>query len=177
MLTRIAAPGYYDNRSLDGYVTYIKHTDDLDRAESTGGSFLDMFRGSNRRRTEVMMGIWAMQVWSGTSMTAYATQFFKNAGMSTLGAFNLSMVVSAMNLVGCAIEWWLIAMWGRRPLILGGMGTLATCLLVIGIMGCIPKQNATLRTIGAFMAMINLLYHATVGPLSESILSAVARRR
>jgi len=73
-LKRTASKGYYDHQSLDGYIAYIKHTDDLERAEAKKGSVWEMFKGTNWRRTEIMMGIWAMQVWSGTGMTAYATQ-------------------------------------------------------------------------------------------------------
>lgn len=55
-LKRTASKGYYDTRSLDGYIAYIKHTDDLERAEASTGSVWEMFKGTNLRRTEIMMG-------------------------------------------------------------------------------------------------------------------------
>jgi len=75
--------------------------------------------------------------------------------MSTTSAFNLSMVVTGMNLVGCAIEWFLIVRWGRRPLILWGMVSLAVCLLLIGVLGCVPHSGPVLQAIGAFMVMVS----------------------
>lgn len=55
VLTRIASKGYYDNKNIDGYVAYLKHTNDLEKAEAKKGSFREMFQGSNLRRTEVML--------------------------------------------------------------------------------------------------------------------------
>lgn len=55
VLRRIASPGYYDNRNLHAYVAFLKHSDDIERAESAKGSFLEMFKGTNLRRTEIMM--------------------------------------------------------------------------------------------------------------------------
>lgn len=73
-----------------------------------------------------------------------------------------------MNLVGCFCDFFLMSRFGRRPLIVCGLLSLATCLLLIGIMGSVPETPGTLRSIGAFMVLINLFYHASVGPLSES---------
>jgi len=176
-LTRIASPGYWDSRPMDAYIAVIKHTDDMERAESAKGSFRDMWRGSNLRRTEIEMGVWAMQVWSGTAMTAYAVQFFKSAGMSTDTAFNLNIVITAMNLIGCMIEFVLISKFGRRPLILTGMAILASMLLVIGILGSVTTTNSTLVGTGAACAIINLVYHGTVGPLTYTVAAEVPASR
>lgn len=73
-LTRIAQPGYWDTRNLDAYIAVIKHTDALERAEAKSSSFWELFKGTNFRRTEVMMGVWGIQVYSGTAMTAYAVE-------------------------------------------------------------------------------------------------------
>ena len=87
-------------------------------------------------------------------MTSYATQFFTSAGMSTLAAFNLNIVVTSMNLVGCILEFFIIGLCGRRPLLLAGEGMLAGCLLLIGILGSLPETSHTAQGIGAFMVMI-----------------------
>lgn len=52
---RIASEGYYDERSLEAYIAYIKHTDELEKAEAAQGSFKEMFKGTNLRRTEAML--------------------------------------------------------------------------------------------------------------------------
>lgn len=79
----ISRKGYYSEDELDGYLAYLKHTDDLERIEAKHASFMDMFKGTNLRRTEIMLCIWGNQQWSGLNLTGYATVFLKYAGMST----------------------------------------------------------------------------------------------
>ena len=177
VLTRISSPGYWADKNIDAYIAVLKHTDEIERAESAGASFKDLWKGTNRRRTEIQMGAWACQVWSGTAMTAYAVQFFKTAGMSTVAAFNLNIVVTAMNLVGCALEMVLVTRIGRRPMILIGLVILGLMLLLIGVFGSIKETTGTLQGIGACCAIINLVYHATVGPLTYTVAAEVPSTR
>ena len=71
VLVRVAHPGYWDSRNIDAYVAVIKHTDDIERTEAKSGSFRDMWRGTNLRRTLIVMGVFGcVPVFSGTAMTA-----------------------------------------------------------------------------------------------------------
>jgi len=176
-LTRTAAPGYWTTRNIDAYIAVLKYTDEMERAETAGATFWDLWKGTNLRRTEIQMLAWACQVWSGTAMTAYAVQFFKNAGMSTQTAFNLNIVVTSMNLVGCGIEMIAVTRIGRRPMILFGLMTLAAMLLLIGIFGCLSPTKPVLNGIGACCAVINLVYHASVGPLTYTVAAEVPSTR
>jgi SP family general alpha glucoside:H+ symporter-like MFS transporter len=56
ILASVARPGHYNDRQLDAYVAYMKHTVTLEKAESANGSWLEMFKGSNLRRTEIVSG-------------------------------------------------------------------------------------------------------------------------
>jgi SP family general alpha glucoside:H+ symporter-like MFS transporter len=73
VLLRTASPGFWDSRNVDAYIAVIQHTNEIEMAESQGSRFRDMWRGTNLRRTEIQMGLWATQVWSGTAMTSLAT--------------------------------------------------------------------------------------------------------
>ena len=86
--------------------------------------------------------------------------------MSTLQAFNFNLGISSLNLVGCILEFFIIRRIGRRPLMIGGLGVLGLMLLLIGIFGCIPATKTVQNGIGACCAIINLVYHASVGPLT-----------
>lgn len=176
-LVRIARRGYWDDQKIDAYIAVIKHTDDMEKAEAAKGSFWDLWRGSNLRRTEIEGGVWAMQVFSGTAMTAYAVQFLKAAGMTTDTAYNFNLIISAMNLVGCFCEFGLISRFGRRPLILAGMGVLAIALFIIGLLGSVDKTHSSTLGIGVCCAIINLAYHASVGPLTYTVAAEVPASR
>jgi MFS transporter, SP family, general alpha glucoside:H+ symporter len=41
-------------REVDASLAYIKYTTELERAETEGASFLECFRGTNLRRTEIV---------------------------------------------------------------------------------------------------------------------------
>jgi len=171
-LTRICSPGYWDKYNVDAYITFIRHTDDLERVEASKGSFWEMFRGTNLRRTEIMLCVWTLQQWAGLSLTGYAVVFLKTAGWSTKAAFNLNMVITAMNLVGCGLEFTVINRFGRRPLILWGMVCHMVLLLLIGVLGCVHNNTHVLQALAAFLIMLNLIFHMTIGPVSESPLPA-----
>jgi MFS transporter, SP family, general alpha glucoside:H+ symporter len=69
VLRRTANPGYWDSRNIDAYIAVIQHTDELERAEIRSGSFWEMWKGTNLRRTEIQMGVWVIEVFSGTAMS------------------------------------------------------------------------------------------------------------
>lgn len=87
MIRKIAKEGYYTQQEIDGYAEYMKHTDALEKAENSAGSFRDMFRGSNLRRTEIQMGVWMIQLWNGNAITNLAVELLQ-AGKSYLRGTN-----------------------------------------------------------------------------------------
>ena len=46
-------------REVDATLAYIRYTTDLEKAETANASFLDCFRGTNLRRTEIVSEPWA----------------------------------------------------------------------------------------------------------------------
>lgn len=126
-------------------------------------------------RANVVQCVWACQQWTGLSLSGMAVQLLVNAGYSSDAAFSLDIIVKAMNIVGCIIEFGIINYVPRRKLLLTGMVTLFIDLLLMGAVGCVPgthgeghKNYAALKAIAAFVIMINLWFHITVGPVSES---------
>ena len=53
-LRRTANPHHYDGQNLGAYIAYMQHADKLAQLESKNGSFKDLFRGTNLRRTEIV---------------------------------------------------------------------------------------------------------------------------
>lgn len=82
VLLKTASPGFWDSRNVDAYIAVIQHTNEIERVESEGARFRDMWKGTNRRRTEIQMGLWATQVWSGTAMTSLATVLYVKAAQT-----------------------------------------------------------------------------------------------
>ena len=50
----------------------MRETVAIEKAERARGSFFDMFRQTNLRRTEIELGSWMLQNWNGSSIYALA---------------------------------------------------------------------------------------------------------
>jgi len=55
----------------------IIETDRLELEMETGTTFMDCFKKINIRRTEIAVGVYSIQVFSGIYLVGYATYFFQ----------------------------------------------------------------------------------------------------
>jgi hypothetical protein len=53
-LTRLAATDHYSDEKLEETVALMVHTNEMEKAEVAGTGFTDCFKGTNRRRTEIV---------------------------------------------------------------------------------------------------------------------------
>ncbi|WWD22917.1 hypothetical protein CI109_107412 [Kwoniella shandongensis] len=177
-LHRCAKRGFYAEKEAEGYVAYMRHTDAMEKLEAEHGSWRELFKkGSPLRRTEIMIGTWLVQIWNGNMITGLTVQFLKQAGMSTSEAFNMNLILHAAGIIGVGLSWVFLGYFGRRPIYLAGILTEAACLLPIGVLGCIKATPPTLRATGAFMIMINLIFHFSLGPVCYSIVGELPPSR
>ena len=88
---------------LDKTVTLMAVTTDHERESSASSSYLACFRGTNLRRTIIVMGCYCMQIAAGTTLRAYATYFFIQAGLSTTQSFNMSIVTYVLSFAGTCV--------------------------------------------------------------------------
>jgi SP family general alpha glucoside:H+ symporter-like MFS transporter len=61
-LKRLAVDGYYSEQKLDETVALMVHTNEMEKAEVAGTGFTDCFKGTNRRRTEIVRVMWCHQL-------------------------------------------------------------------------------------------------------------------
>lgn len=52
---RLAPSEYLTDQLVDRQIALMKHTIEMEKAETQGASFLDCFKGSNLRRIEIVM--------------------------------------------------------------------------------------------------------------------------
>lgn len=129
-LQRASAP-------IDPKVTLatIVHTNNLEKEISAGTSYLDCFKGTERRRTEIACVVFAGQILSGSSFAYNSTYFFQQAGVNTSTTYKLNVGGTALALVGTLISWFaLMPYFGRRTIYVSGMAGMTAVLLVIGIL-------------------------------------------
>lgn len=59
--------------NVDAQLAMIKYTNALEKAVSEGTSYLDCFRGTDLRRTEVVTFTWLVQAICGSAFQGYAS--------------------------------------------------------------------------------------------------------
>lgn len=73
VLKRIAKPGYRTDRMIEAQMTIIKQANEIEKMYAASASYLDCFRGTNLKRTEIGVMCWITQVFNGAPMTGYTT--------------------------------------------------------------------------------------------------------
>jgi MFS transporter, SP family, general alpha glucoside:H+ symporter len=164
----------------DETVAMMVHTTALEEKITAGASYLDCFRGVDRRRTEIVCMVWAMQNLSGNSFSNYSTYFLKQAGLAEEKAYGFALGQYAINMVGVFGAWFLMS-WGvgRRSLYLYGLIGLCCLLFILGFLGLVPDshRDQASNATGSVMIVWALCYQLTVGTVCYSLVGELSSRR
>ncbi|KAI9652990.1 MAG: hypothetical protein M1821_007743 [Bathelium mastoideum] len=147
-------------------------TDCLEQELEAGSTYTDVFRPVNWRRTEIAIGVYAIQVLCGVYMINYGTYFFQLAGLPTGQAFNMGVGFLAVGFLGTVLSWVLLRHIGRRPIYNSGLTVLAILQVLVGILDCIPGYESKKGVIWAQSSLLviwNFIYDLTVGPVAYVI--------
>ncbi|KAL2800486.1 sugar transporter [Aspergillus keveii] len=174
-----------DQRERTGFdadetVSMMVHTNALENSVTQGATYLDCFKGTDRRRTEIVCMVWAIQNLSGNSFSNYSTYFLEQAGLNADNSYNFAIGQYSINMAGVLGAWFLMSLGvGRRTLYLFGLCGLFTMLLIIGFLGLVPdthKREASLAT-GSFMLGWAACYQLSVGTVCYSLVAELPTRR
>ncbi|OCK82274.1 general substrate transporter [Lepidopterella palustris CBS 459.81] len=146
----------------------IIETDRFEQEMEAGSTYWDCFRNVNLRRTEISVGVYAIQVLSGIYLINYGTYFFTLAGLPTQNAFDMGIGFLAVGFLGTCLSWVLLQHFGRRTIYNVGLAVLAILQLVIGILDCIPNYKNHTGVIWAqssLMLVWNFFYDLSIGPV------------
>lgn len=72
-LHRLARKGHYSDLMIKQQIALMEHTNEMEKTEAKSGSYAECFKGSNRRRTEIVGMAWTTQLFNGSHMSSYAT--------------------------------------------------------------------------------------------------------
>ena len=99
----------------DETIAMMVHTTALEEKITKGASYLDCFRGTDLRRTEIVCMVWAIQNLSGNSFSGYSSYFLEQAGLPPSTAYDFSLGQYGINMVGVFGAWFLMTLGvGRR---------------------------------------------------------------
>jgi SP family general alpha glucoside:H+ symporter-like MFS transporter len=110
-------------------------------------------------------------------MTGYATYFYVQAGFDPERAFDLSLGMYGMAIVGGMISWLLLPSVGRRTLYLWGTGLMCLILVAGGIVGTQHDSTWVSWTLGSVVILFTFVYDTTVGPVCYSLVAELPSTR
>lgn len=177
-LIRLTSTNRETDFNADETIAMMAHTTALEEQTTSGASYLDCFKGSDLRRTEIVCMCWAIQNLAGNSFSNYSTYFLQQAGVSDKNSYNFAMGQYAINMVGVFGAWGLMSLGvGRRTLYLYGLVALTTLLLIMGFMGLVDDRETAGLATGSIMIVWALVYQLTVGTVCYSLVAEVSSRR
>ncbi|KAH9886134.1 general substrate transporter [Xylariomycetidae sp. FL2044] len=179
-LLRLTSQDRETDFDADETIAMMVHTTALEEKITAGSSYWDCFRGVDRRRTEIVCMVWAMQNLSGNSFSNYSTYFLEQAGMSAEHAYSFALGQYAINMVGVFGAWGLMSIGiGRRSLYLYGLCGLCTILFVLGFLGLVPEADRSQGALatGGMMIVWAMVFQLTVGSVCYSLVSELPSRR
>jgi SP family general alpha glucoside:H+ symporter-like MFS transporter len=154
------------------------HTNELEKSLEENTSYLQCFKGIDRRRTEIACMAFAAQPICGSVMGGTPTYFFVQAGVPNSISFKMSVGGLGMASVGTLISWVLMSYIGRRKLYLWGLGGLAAILFIVGFISVGAGDSAAGNYAQAAMMIVWLFwYYMTVGPICYAIVGEVSSTR
>ncbi|KAH6897469.1 maltose permease [Thelonectria olida] len=132
-----------------------------------GSSYIECFRGVNRRRTVIVAMVYLAQQFNGSNFVAgYLPYFFTVAGVKD--AVAVAQGAYAIQLVGNILSWFFVDRLGRRPMITYGTMVLTSLLLIIGGISTSDNQSA-LNGMVALMAIWGFGYQLTLGAVAFAV--------
>lgn len=174
----------------------IIETDRLEHEMEAGSTYSDCFKKINRRRTEIAVGVYSIQVISGIYLVGYATYFFERmlsvssgpymiltctvAGLPTRKAFDMGIGFLGVGFLGTCLSWILIVHFGRRRIYNIGLAFLAVLQILIGILDCAPNwanRPNVIWTESSLLVVWNFVYDLTIGPVCFVILCECSATR
>ncbi len=177
-LLRLTTKGADPDFNADETIAMMQHTNEVEKYLNGGGvSYLDCFKGTDLRRTEICCMVWCTQALCGSSMTGYAAYFYEQAGFDTANSFNLAVGMYAGAICAGILSWVGMRKIGRRALYLGGLGLSLVILIATGIVGTLPEKDSISWTLGSMLIVLTFVYDFTVGPVCYVLVAEIPSTR
>jgi SP family general alpha glucoside:H+ symporter-like MFS transporter len=174
----------------------IERTVEIEAKLGGSPTLLDLFKGTDRRRTIITCLMYASQNFAGNLIANQATFFFERkysipalrqwqsiltafseAGMDHDFSFQLGLINSCLGFVANAGSWFLTAWFGRRTIYLWGTAVNITFLILLGICASITQNSGTNYAQAILGILISFVFAGAMGPISYSIIAEASSVR
>lgn len=164
----------------DEIISLMQHTNALEKELSAGTTYWDLFKlPADRYRTEIVIGVWVIQVTCGGPMSGYSAYFFLQAGLSPSLSYDLSAAMYGLAIFAHLLALFLMRYVGRRKLYMFGLLAMSLTLFIMGAVACSPNADSQTGAwvIGVLNVLTTFWYDLTIGPVCYTLVSEIPSTR
>ncbi|GAQ04924.1 probable glucose transporter rco-3 [Aspergillus lentulus] len=150
---------------------------EFEKATQRSTSYLDCFRGVDRRRTLIAMGLMTCQNFGGRDfLFSYGTYFFSVAGVRE--PFLISIILNLSALLAAVLSIPLVHVTGRRRILLTCVAGFVVCLFIFSSVGtAVPQSVIASKILITFMVLYNFLFTISLVVVASTVISETASTR
>ncbi|KAF5855652.1 hypothetical protein ETB97_008844 [Aspergillus alliaceus] len=163
---RLDSSNVDSDASLEKLRSSIRHEDE--EAQNHAATYLECFRGNNRRRTMIVLFASMIPQLFGLTLIAKSSYFLQIVGMEATASLMFLEVGIALGLVANIVSMWTLSRFNRVPLILFGLATSTFLWTGMGILGFF-KGTVTIWWSAVTMMLVTSLCGATAWPASYAV--------
>ncbi|KAF4554203.1 Sugar (and other) transporter-like protein 44 [Elsinoe fawcettii] len=140
-------------------------------------SLLELFKGTDLRRTLIVCGVYAAQNLTGNLIANQAVYFFEQAGITTNTAFALGLITSALQMIFVMLSWILTSYFGRRSIYLWGSAANTILLIALGVAASVGGGNAASLAQASLGLIVSVLFCLGPAPASWVVIGETSAVR
>lgn len=159
-LERLSPPG----GPIEARLVQIQHAIETERrlaAEKT--SYAELFRGTNLRRTRILLICMYMAQVAGTVLSSNAPYFLNQTGMENQTTVKLLQIAVSVGALSAVVNVFAMMRFRPRALMFFGVGVCSALYLAMGIAGTMPRTSGPLTVIGVAVAFPSIAYGPAIG--------------
>ncbi|KAM0276269.1 hypothetical protein ACHAQH_006944 [Verticillium albo-atrum] len=150
--------------NVDASLAQIQRTIEAERSLSTEkAALVDCFRGTNLRRTRIIMICMYMPQIVGASLSANAPYFLNQTGLDSHIVVMLVQIGISIGVMSALINIVLMMRCRHRPLMFAGVSFCVLMYLIMGIFGTMARTPRNLTIIGIALLITSISYGPAVG--------------
>ncbi|KAH6664328.1 general substrate transporter [Plectosphaerella plurivora] len=148
-------------------------------------TYMNCFKGTNRRRTEVVAMLNLTQQLCGSCLMYYSAKLYQKGGIDSTKAFDYTLIQYGLGIVAIASSWLLLRRLPRRLIWISGVAVSGLLMVGVGVLGFFargetPSEDARQAipwVIVAFLITFTGIYNLSIGPLAYSLASEIPSTR
>ena len=102
-MKRLASGEFASDKYIDDALAMLVLTTQHERTINSKTSYAACFRGTDLRRTLLVVGLFTVQILGGSTLRSYATFFFTQAGLATTWSFNMAIITYSLSVTGTIV--------------------------------------------------------------------------